>query len=410
MDELQKRWFKAAQRGEIELVSKLLAEQPNFITQSDEWGQNALHLAALCGHGKVVDMLLAARPTLIDAKGSGNRIPLHCAVSSGHVEIVARLLAARPRSIHAVTDTAKRTCLHLAAAGGHGKVMALLLAASPPELITQVDMWSQTALHEAANEEVFDQLLAACPQLIDARSSRDRTVLHDAAWSGKSELVTRILAVRPELMTAVDKQGDNALQLAVQRGHQKTAERILLNTNYGVLHAVSNIGTSGETVLHSAIEGRETGPFCMMPHGKAKAKARSFSKEFILKLWRMNPQALHVVSAKGFTPFDLVVGLKQRKNLVEEFQWSMSIDEIMGAFTKYNSRKSYNLVTMGQCDLLWDYLNQNVLSIVFEFIGLDPPKSRVKTKRAKVAKVARGTDEKGEENYPLRNRKVAKKN
>lgn len=345
-----KVWFKAARDGDSKSMAKLLAQRPRLISAVDAKGKTALHHAANHGHDNVVTMLLGERPTLISANDFNHWTAFHCAVSKGRVNTVTQLLAMAPHvARRAICDG--RTPLHLAAFACHNKVVELLLAANPKQ-ITQLDASKRTALHWTAMNshskgrgkgrgKVFAQLHAACPRLIDARDIAGKTALHYAAENDHSDLATQIFAVRPELVAEVDSAGCNALHSAV-RGESRWVP--------------------GKTKRGAARVIQEE----LFP---------SSDKEFVTKLWRMDPQTLHVANKESLTPFELAV-IYHDNELIELFQGSVSIDGIVSAFAKDTRGRGeayqYKPVIEAQCESLWDSLNQDVAPIVFGYIGLNP--------------------------------------
>lgn len=250
----------------------------------------------------------------------------------------------------ALSSLGDMNALHHAAKGGHDKVVALLLAARN-DLVPKVTRAGKTALHlavEMGHEKVFDQLLFPC--LIGAVCA-DGTILHCAARNGHDHLVGRILALRPTMIDSVN-HGYNALEWAIKGGHQTVAGRLLATKP----ELISRVAHHKNTVLHIAVEH-----LC--------------DPQFVAKLWRMDALALQNVNSTNRTPFHLAI-LKNKNELIELFQWRLSFDDIVCAFTQegISYQERYRPVIEEQCESLLGDLNQDVMSTVFEYLGFDPIK------------------------------------
>lgn len=171
--------YEAAQRGDDKAIAQLLVENPLIANEVSVSGGTALHCAASYGHDKVVELLLAASPGLIDAVDSLGLTALHHAVIGRHCPAVAALLAVQSSSVDAV-DLGGQTALHWAVASGLEPMVELLLARSA------------LTVDSSAN-----------------------TVLHVATGCQHGRLLSRLLALSPEAVRAVNKHGETPFHLAV---------------------------------------------------------------------------------------------------------------------------------------------------------------------------------------------------
>lgn len=339
-------WFNAARDGDDTRVAELLARQPDLIDLVDENKANALHHAALSGHETVVAQLLAARPALINAKDVSGETPLDVAASNGETATVAQMLATNVACVGSITKG-----LYRAFKRDHDEVTTLLLDVRPP-LIDATDPYAVKTIFYAIEENcetLVSQLLAACPDLADAVETMGASVLHGAAVSGSASMVDQILAARPELISAVYQGGWNALMSAVVEGRQHIAEK-LLDRRPELIFQVAN---GGDTVLHMAV-------------------SRCRDPQFVAKLWRLNPQALTHANAQFETPFYVAVQHREEQ-LIDLFQWSLSFDTIVKTFTKsrVSYQERYGPLMEQECASLFEQMNPDVVSVVFEFLGLE---------------------------------------
>lgn len=276
------------------------------------------------------------------------------AARNGHDERVAELLITLPVLID-TTDSAGMTALHHAAERGHEQIVTRLLLQAAKYDLRTINHRGETVLHCAAkmgHERVFSQLLAACPDLIDMVCDDGSTVLHCAAGNGHDSLVAQILALRPQMAT-MERSRWTPLECALEGGHQRVAERLLAAKP----ELANHISGFHRTTLH-----------------RATAAAKCDDK-FVAKLWQMNPKALRQINAYDRTPFYCAI-MKKRNDLIELFQWHLSLDEIELAFSRYHIsyQDRYRPVMERLCAQLWECLHQDVVATVFEYLGFEPAK------------------------------------
>lgn len=263
------------------------------------------------------EQTLSANPGLINANDRGWTV-LHYSAYWGHDKLVARLLVEAP---HLIPSTCfGETALHCAVSKGHDKVVAQLLAASP-QLVDIVSLDGSTPLHFAAlygRAQVARQLLAASPALIDRVDNDGRTALHDAMISDQEAVVELLAQAKPDLVFAADRHGDN------------------------ILHFLST----------------------------------GCTREFVEKVLRWNPSALHQVNKKLQTPLHRMV-LRGNDCAVDVMQWSFCIDDIVSAFVACKKKCDDRMwpVVMKQCEGLLAYLIRDVVELVCEYV-ISPPNRR----------------------------------
>jgi hypothetical protein len=120
-----KEMLDAAGKGDLELITKLLKENPDLALCKDEGGETPL-LAAADKDNKDLIVLLLSYKADVNAKNALHETPLHAAAYAGHKDIVEVLLArgaiVNTSSLRGVTP------LHYAAEAGSRDVTALLLS------------------------------------------------------------------------------------------------------------------------------------------------------------------------------------------------------------------------------------------------------------------------------------------
>eukprot|EP00899_Mesostigma_viride_P021374 jgi/Mesvir1/29238/Mv11419-RA.1 len=119
----------AAERGDAELVKKMIADGADVNSRSEKTLRTALHGAAALGHKAVVAVLLR-HGAFTDEKDKYGRTALDHSALKGHVEIVDMLIKAGASTEEKDKDGC--TLLHWAATGGHKETVQRLLEAGLP--------------------------------------------------------------------------------------------------------------------------------------------------------------------------------------------------------------------------------------------------------------------------------------
>jgi ankyrin repeat protein len=226
----------AARNNKKEIVEILLkaGADPNVaIIEADGWEsvQNdftALTAASQTGNEYIVKLLLSAGKI---KKSKGSNLALLVASCGGYKDILEELLKAGVADIDyenvlmSLSDT-HHTSLTCAAEKGHKKVVETLLkfGANPNKvvLITGNDYSPSTAYSQAANEAIKDILLKA-----GAEPDIRKFLLIEAVTTGDKDDVKEML--RPFWkadLTARDKDGNTALDLAIKRGDTEIIEML----------------------------------------------------------------------------------------------------------------------------------------------------------------------------------------
>lgn len=145
----------AAANGNLRLVSGLLALRA-ATSRYNRFGETALALAALNGHGEIVRLLVEKGAPI----NGQSWAPLHYAVFNGHQDIV-RYLIEQGAHLNARAPN-RHTPLMLAARNGHGEIVRMLLAAGAnPELGDLEGQDALTIATQAGNGEIASLLLSA---------------------------------------------------------------------------------------------------------------------------------------------------------------------------------------------------------------------------------------------------------
>ncbi|KAM8997861.1 uveal autoantigen with coiled-coil domains and ankyrin repeats isoform 1-T1 [Ara ararauna] len=186
------RLMKAAERGDVEKVSSILAKKGVSPTKLDVEGRSAFHVVASKGN---LDCL--------------NTILIH------GVDITA-------------TDAAGRNALHLAAKYGHALCLQKLLQYNCPT--ENVDLQGRTALHDAAMSDCSSSIQLLCDHgaSVNSKDGDGRTPLVLATQMCRPA-VCQLLLDRGADVNARDKQNRTALMLGCEYGCRDAVEVLLKN-------------------------------------------------------------------------------------------------------------------------------------------------------------------------------------
>ncbi|NXU77226.1 UACA protein, partial [Oreotrochilus melanogaster] len=186
------RLMKAAERGDVEKVSSILAKKGVSPTKLDVEGRSAFHVVASKGN---LDCL--------------NTFLMHGA------DITA-------------TDAAGRNALHLAAKYGHALCLQKLLQFNCPT--ENVDLQGRTALHDAAMSDCSSSIQLLCDHgaSVNSKDGDGRTPLVLATQMCRPT-VCQLLLERGADVNARDKQNRTALMLGCEYGCKDAVEVLLRN-------------------------------------------------------------------------------------------------------------------------------------------------------------------------------------
>ena len=247
----------AADDGNIEVVTGLLAVPGLNVNAADGGGWTALMLAVAGGHTSTVTALLAAPGINVNAAAINGDRALLWVARRGRTEMATVLLAAPGLELNAA-DAAGWTALMHAASEGHTETATALLAAPGLDVLNAVNRRGDTALKLAAfggHTSTVTLLLAAPGLNVNAADRADeQTALMLAAAEGHTEMVTALLAAPDIDVNAADGAGQTALMLPAIRGHIETITALLAAPGLDVNAAAGD----GYTALIRAVRGGHT--------------------------------------------------------------------------------------------------------------------------------------------------------
>nr|XP_042907958.1 uncharacterized protein LOC107440007 [Parasteatoda tepidariorum] len=246
----------AATWGHLD-ITKFLISNNAALNIGDKFGSKPIHLAAQFGHLHIVKYFLQCDPKLLtDRGGSNNSSPLHFAAHGGHAEI-AKYLIEKGMDVNAPSDHGIRP-IHVASQFGREEVLNVLLnygamydsildrVPSTPLLLTHNENIKKTLMmikelfHAVKSNNISDvKSLIDKGACMNAKDSKNSTVLHYAAWKGYAE-VTQLLLENKANPNVFAKGNATPLHYASKYGKYEVAKVLL--ENGAIYNAMSTDG------------------------------------------------------------------------------------------------------------------------------------------------------------------------
>ncbi len=215
--DLSSQFLAAVQKGDLEQVTQLLAQQPDLASAHTDSGLSAVLLAAYYGHPGIARLLAGRRSDLDIFEAS----------AVGDLERVKALVSARPGLANAFAPDGFQP-LGLASFFGHYEVALFLVERGAEVNSPSRNSQKVMPLHSAAASRSLEiaRLLLEHGADPDSRQLDDFTPLHEAAANGQLELVSLLLAHGADVNLS-QKPGQTALDFAQKAGHQEVVEYLL---------------------------------------------------------------------------------------------------------------------------------------------------------------------------------------
>jgi uncharacterized protein len=209
--------FEAVRKGDVHLLSNLIAGNASLASSRGENGVSLLLMACYHRRGDMVELLRASAGPLDIFEAS--------AVPGGTERVVA-LLEEAPALADAVSADGF-TPLHLASYFGHdATAKALLDRGADPNAVSGNPM-ALRPLHSAAVSRSLGivKLLVARGADINVKQHGGWTPLHAAAFNGDLAMAEYLVAHGGDISLKSD-DGKTPLDVAVEKGHSSVAESL----------------------------------------------------------------------------------------------------------------------------------------------------------------------------------------
>ncbi|KAG5672825.1 hypothetical protein PVAND_002915 [Polypedilum vanderplanki] len=220
----------AASAGSEDAILALI-KAGAYAESSDKDGLTALHCAASRGHTRCIELLIKLCGAQVDTIDSNGCTALFYAVTLGHADATVKLLdlGADPDR----QDRKGRSPGHCGCAKGQFETVKILNARG-------ANLWLRNArgdlpVHEAASSgrlELVEWLLQQKPNHINSSSNDGRTILHIAAGNDKIDMCKMLIEMGADV-NAVYRNAKNVvktpLDCALQKGFRSTAKYIQMH-------------------------------------------------------------------------------------------------------------------------------------------------------------------------------------
>lgn len=219
-------FFEACDRGDTEVLSRLLANEPGLVKARNPRRYNAtgLHAAAGRGHRDAVKLLLAKGADPNARETGDDTYPLHWAAARGYLDVVRALLDAGG-DVHGFGDDHAMDVIgwatYLREPGDNPQdVLPLLL-----ERGARHHIFSAITV---GDPRLIQKLVEENPEALDRRMSpfeNGQTPLHFAIHRKRYDLLELLIDLGADL-EATDRNGQTAMDVAMLRGDREAMSRL----------------------------------------------------------------------------------------------------------------------------------------------------------------------------------------
>ncbi|XP_059610824.1 inversin-B [Phlebotomus argentipes] len=216
---------QASSKLALDILNILLHHPKSSVDLMDKDGRQPLLWAASAGSEKAVLALVKAGARIESCDKDG-LTALHCAASRGHTECIDALisLCGAPTDL---IDSNGCTALHYAVTLGHADATALLLdlEADP----NRQDRKGRTPAHCGCAKGQFEtvKMLGARGANLWLRNARGDLPVHEAALSGRRELIHWLLEQQPKHINTTSNDGRTLLHIAATNDSTDNCKMLL---------------------------------------------------------------------------------------------------------------------------------------------------------------------------------------
>jgi ankyrin repeat protein len=238
---------EAVQKGNLEKVKALVAQNEAVVHSQDDTGRTPLHWACR-GRSLELVVFLVGKGADVNALDNNQIAPLHSLAARNNVQ-AAKVLIGKGADIN-IKDYDKQTPLHHAAASGHTEISNLLVKKGAKLEIK--DNWGRTPLLLCARERGGPELARVLIEggaEVNARDKFGATSLNLASWRGKEGVVDVLLASGADVAT----KGSESRRLMMHAASHGL-ENLFSRLDSGGADLTLTL-QSGGTLLHEAAGG-----------------------------------------------------------------------------------------------------------------------------------------------------------
>ncbi|XAR68025.1 hypothetical protein NMG60_11003005 [Bertholletia excelsa] len=220
--------YRANRDGESPLYMAAEAGYENLFEDMNRDGESPLYMAAEAGYENLFEdmMRFAVSNPSTRKRPVRNRKPiLHAAIKSRNIGVL-RIALNLKQALLSTPDSNGRTLLSYAASIGYLEGVRHILDNFDQEAYKRDKIGGSCPIHWAAKKGhvgVIQEILERFPDSMDILNGWDQNVLHVAAKSGQTNVVSHILQ-KPDLQTLInerDIKGNTPLHLAALNHHPR---------------------------------------------------------------------------------------------------------------------------------------------------------------------------------------------
>ena len=358
--------FKAAEKGNLEVIKKLLVNNISDINLRDNNGKTALSIAAEKGYPDMVKYLIE-KGADVSTQNKYGTTPLHYASYYNYIGIVRLLLESDARlNLHSDFTA---TAISFAATRGNTEIVKMLVEKGADVNIP--DNQNKSPLYYAAGEGHLE----AVKLLLDAGADKNiitqngENILHSACIGSNKDIVALFMDMKRSF-GEVNKYGKTPLFYAAVNGNSEIVNMIMEKIHTD-LKMITN---DGNTYLHAAAEGnlKDFALKCI-EHGVDINAANAFgltpldisekyNKPEMIEFLKQHGAKIHQVveltgsyvdnNEPGLTPVVFAPGIISLPDFNErDVTFTPDGSEIY--FTRYPVDKTWNIMTMKKQNNVW---------------------------------------------------------
>ncbi|XP_049548019.1 protein phosphatase 1 regulatory subunit 12A [Anopheles darlingi] len=265
---------RASAKLALEILSTLLNHPDTSVEVEDKDGRQPLLWAASAGSAKAVLALIKAGAHVESADKDG-LTALHCAASRGHTECIDTLINLCGAHTDQI-DSNGCTALHYAVTLGHADATSLLLKLDADP--NRQDRKGRTPAHCGCAKGQMEtvKILHAKRGNLWLRNAKGDLPVHDAACSGRRQLVQWLLQMKPKHINTTSNDGRTLLHIAAGHDNVDMCKLLLeLGADINLLYRPTSKSASLTPLDYALAKGyRSTAKYLQMQGGLPANKLR----------------------------------------------------------------------------------------------------------------------------------------
>ncbi|XP_035776283.1 uncharacterized protein LOC118458178 isoform X2 [Anopheles albimanus] len=265
---------RASAKLALEILSTLLSHPDTSVEVEDKDGRQPLLWAASAGSAKAVLALIKAGAHVESADKDG-LTALHCAASRGHTECIDTLINLCGAHTDQI-DSNGCTALHYAVTLGHADATSLLLKLDADP--NRQDRKGRTPAHCGCAKGQMEtvKILHAKRVNLWLRNAKGDLPVHDAACSGRRQLVQWLLQMKPKHINTTSNDGRTLLHIAAGHDNVDMCKLLLeLGADVNLLYRPTSKSATLTPLDYALAKGyRSTAKYLQMQGGLPANKLR----------------------------------------------------------------------------------------------------------------------------------------